>query len=193
MSLQQDEEKSIRQNSQKGPRTGRKNCVHCFKSGIDTTSHTTANCPMPHRRISKIADSDLKTRQKMANLDLNSRSAVVLPMQEVTTPTYFEKSGRFTALDPMGQHLKSTGILSLNRLPEITPMNANPNGTSAFEPSGQYSTRRNISHDRILPNRGGSHSVLAKGTTPRTQLYGGLPISLPKMSDFWRGNPLTQT
>ena len=34
---------------------------------------------------------------------------------------------------------------------------------------------------------GGDLSVYRKQPTPRQQHYGPLPISLPKMSDFWRG------
>ena len=44
-------------------------------------------------------------------------------------------------------------------------------------------------------NPGGSLSVHTKGPTPRNEHYGvgAVPISLPKMSDFWRGNPIGAT
>ena len=52
------------------------------------------------------------------------------------------------------------------------------------------SSRLIPSVERTLAKNESNMSVYSKGPTPRLQQYGGLPISLPKMSDFWRGNPL---
>lgn len=80
-------------------------------------------------------------------------------------------------------------MLTINKLPDI-----NQNQTAAYtaEPSlNQKSSRRNLSIDRPLAD--GNLSTYSKGPTPRHVQYGGLPVSLPKMSDFWRGNPLAPT
>lgn len=54
--------------------------------------------------------------------------------------------------------------------------------------------RRNISIERLsVPSQANFRTASKGGTTPREQRFSGVPVVLPKISDFWRGNKIGDT
>lgn len=129
------------------------------------------------------------TRPVHSNSKAHSRSQQLLPLHRQSG----EKNSS-QCFDPLNYTQRKTQVLTLNKLPEIANHSQGGHEHSHLLRS---SSRNEHSVDRAM---GASHnpslvkhlvgdnlSVYKKQPTPRQMQYGPLPISLPKMSDFWRG------
>ena len=129
----------------------------------------------------------LTTRQSQSNnAKMHSRSQQLLPLHK-NSSQYFDpmnyQNGRSTV-----QKIPDGSILTLNKLPEIvnhSQIHQEPSHLLRTSSRNENSLDRPgaLSHNPL----GDNLSVYKKQPTPRQQHYGPLPISLPKMSDFWRG------